>query len=162
MGVEIERKFLLKDDSWRRDIDETHIIRQGYLTNDPKLVTRVRMTNADNRTKSHVTIKGETVGITRAEFEYSIPYADAVEMMKLCKDHLVEKHRHIVFLDDLKIEIDEFINDNHGLAYAEIELPTADLNILTSYDMPEWLGNEIVDKKYFNSELSKNPFKNWK
>ena len=154
MGIEIERKFLLKDDSWRDEERSTTGITQGYLNSDKTRTVRVR-TNFD---KAFITVKGKNVGIRRTEFEYEIPYDDAVKLLELCEQPIIEKARHVVTKDGVEWEIDEFYGDNEGLIIAEVELKRINQVIVK----PDWLGEEVSDdSKYYNSSLITNPFKNW-
>jgi adenylate cyclase len=154
MGFEIERKFLLKDESWRDEASSSTGIKQGYLNSDKTRTVRVR-TSLD---KGFITIKGENKGISRTEFEYEIPYEDAVELLKLCEQPYISKIRHVVTTDDAVWEIDEFLGENEGLFVAEVELNS----ILQTVIKPKWLGKEVSDDaKYYNSSLITNPYKNW-
>lgn len=110
--------------------------------------------------KGYITIKGKPNGISREEFEYEIPKADAVEMQKtICVGSLVEKTRYKVPLGGLTWEVDEFAGENKGLVVAEIELHSAD----TKVSLPAWAGEEVThDKRYYNAELSKKPYSKWK
>lgn len=154
MFLEIERKFLLKNDKWKLLVVEHNTIIQGYLCSSDKSTTRVRIYGD----KAFLTIKGKTVGIKRKEFEYEIPIIEARELFKFCKKPLIEKTRHIIKQGTLKWEIDIFEGENKGLEFCEIEL--ADKN--QKFKIPSWLGKEITfDKKYYNDYLVSNPFKNW-
>jgi adenylate cyclase len=153
MATEIERKFLVLNTDWR-DVATSRTIRQGYLSRDPDRTVRVRVTGDE----AFITIKGRSDGITRAEFEYQIPYPDAVSLFALCLPPLVEKTRHCLAQGELTWEIDEFHGANEGLIVAEIELPTAD----TEFPKPIWLGAEVSHlPRYFNSQLASRPFKDW-
>lgn len=154
MGLEIERKFLIKNDNWKREGLESHKIAQGYLNSNPERTVRVRIQDD----KGIITIKGKVEGLTRLEFEYEIPYDEAVEMMALCEGAIISKTRYKIKQDNLIWEIDEFIGDNDGLLVAEIEL----IDENQTFDKPDWLGEEVsTDVKYYNSSLSTNPYKNW-
>ena len=154
MGKEIERKFLVKDRSFKNTYEGHHEIKQGYLAIDEKKVIRVRTLDD----KGFITIKGKPTGITRSEFEYEIPKREALEMMQTLCDSLIEKIRYIVPIGGMNWEIDEFINENQGLVVAEIELDTESRN----FEIPEWLGPEVThDKRYYNAYLSIHPFKKW-
>lgn len=153
MGVEIERKFLLASDAWRAGAVGTEY-RQGYLSRDPARTVRVRVAGE----QAFLTIKGRNEGISRAEFEYAIPLADALALLPLCEGPLIEKVRYRIPQGDLCWEIDEFLGQNAGLTVAEIELPTAD----TPFERPAWLGYEVSgDPRYYNSSLSKTPYSEW-
>ncbi|HOJ17141.1 MAG: CYTH domain-containing protein [Ignavibacteriales bacterium] len=154
MGKEIERKFLVKSDAWKK-LSTPTFYRQGYLSSVKERTVRVRTVG----TKGFLTIKGPTVGITRSEFEYSIPVEDANAMLdNLCERPLIEKNRAVVEYKGLKWELDEFFGDNEGLVIAEVELSDENVKI----EIPEWIGDEVSgDPRYFNSNLTKNPFKTW-
>ncbi len=154
MAKEIERKYLIKGDAWRILAKGT-AYRQGYLSTEKERTVRVRTIDD----KGFLTIKGITVGATRAEYEYEIPAADANEMLtNLCEKPLVEKNRHKIKIGALTWEIDEFLGVNLGLIVAEVELTDENQRI----DLPDWIGQEVTgDPKYFNSNLTKNPFTKW-
>ena len=155
MPLEIERKFLVNSSEYRNNAS-CFIIRQGYLCTDPDRTTRVRVYNG----KGYLTIKGKTRDIAREEYEYDIPFADAERILdNLCIKPLIEKRRYIVYDKDQKWEIDEFFGVNEGLIIAEIELKSTS----QKFDKPEWLGIEVSDDvRYYNSNLSVNPYSQWK
>jgi CYTH domain-containing protein len=154
MGTEIERKFLLRDESWRAGANGT-MYRQGYLNSAKERTVRVR-TVGD---KAFLTIKGVTVGATRAEYEYPIPFDDCNAMLDtLAEKPLIEKKRYKIRRGDLVWEIDEFFGDNKGLIVAEVELQSEG----QVFGKPVWLGDEVSgDPRYFNSNLIKHPFTRW-
>lgn len=154
MGTEIERKFLLRDDSWRRGARGTRC-RQGYLSSARERTVRVR--TIDDR--GFLTVKGITAGASRAEYEYEIPADDAKQMLDtLCERPLIEKTRFKVEHDGLVWEVDEFFGDNEGLVVAEVELRSAD----QAFRLPPWAGQEVTgDPRYFNSNLVKHPYRTW-
>ena len=154
MGIEIERKFLLKNDGWRQV--EGLLYRQGYLNSNRHRTVRVRTIGE----KAFLTIKSKSVGATRSEYEYEIPVSDANAMLdELCEKPIIEKTRHKVEFGGFTWEIDEFYGENEGLILAEIELPTAD----TDFALPPWIGEEVTeDARYFNANLVSNPYKNWR
>ena len=154
MSKEIERKFLVRDDSWRSHSEGVRY-RQGYLNRNKERVVRVR--TIDN--KGFLTIKGETKGATRAEFEYDIPIADARAMLDhLCERPLIEKNRYKIEFGGLIWEVDEFLGENQGLIVAEVELESED----QPFEKPDWIGKEVTgDPKYFNSNLVQHPFTRW-
>lgn len=156
MGVEIEKKFLLANDNWRSQVHASVKFRQGYLVGSDKSSVRVRIEGE----KSNLNIKGATLGVRRQEFEYPIPMDDADELLStLCTKPLIEKTRHYVSSDDHTWEIDEFAGDNQGLIVAEIELSHEN----EIFKDQSWLGKEVSeDKRYYNSMLIKDPYKNWK
>ncbi|HEY9623849.1 MAG TPA: CYTH domain-containing protein [Crinalium sp.] len=154
MGVEIERKFLLKNDEWR-SLASGVLYRQGYIASGKGRTVRVRIAGD----QGYITIKGPSAGSARSEFEYPIPLTDATEMLDtLCDRPLIEKTRHKIHLDDLIWEVDEFAGENQGLIMAEVELTDAN-QVVT---IPDWIGQEVTgDPRYFNSNLAKNPFTRW-
>ena len=144
MAKEIERKFLVIGDAWRALAQGIHY-RQGYLSSAKERTVRIRTIND----KAFLTIKGITVGVTRQEYEYEIPYDDCVQMLE---------QRYKIPLDGLIWEIDEFLGVNAGLIVAEIEL--ADEN--QAFSKPAWIGAEVsADPRYFNSNLVKHPYTTW-
>jgi len=154
MATEIERKFLLKNDNWKKEVLESFAIKQGYLNHDKNRTVRVRLTNK----KGFITIKGKTEGISRSEFEYEIPLEDAISLLKICRKPLIEKVRSLVKKENHIWEIDEFEGDNLGLTIAEIEIT----NKNEDFSKPQWLGEEVSeDTRYFNSYLSQHPFNSW-
>jgi len=154
MGKEIERKFLVKGDSWRAQAHGKRY-RQGYLSTVKERTVRVRVAGD----QGYITIKGITIGDTRPEYEYEIPLADANEMIdKLCERPFIEKTRYRLPQDDIVWEIDEFEGDNRGLIVAEVELKDEQ----QSYPKPDWLGQEVTgDPRYFNANLVAKPFTTW-
>jgi len=154
MGVEIERKFLLAGEAWR-SLGQPVLLRQGYLSSDPERVVRVR-TEGDTGT---MTIKGRSAGATRGEWEYVIPLADANELLeRLCQKPLIEKYRRRIAVGRHTWEVDEFLGENQGLMFAEIELSSED----EAFDKPAWIGAEVThDRRYFNSSLITFPYSKW-
>ena len=155
MAIEIERKFLVKSDAWRKSVVSSTLMRQGYLGGGASTV-RVRQTD----TAAFLTIKGKANGIARTEFEYEIPVADAQTMLSdMTVGSIVEKIRYIVPAENgLVWEIDEYLNANAPLFTAEIELPDAG----TAFEIPDWLGEDVSENKnYTNRSLSKAPFSSW-
>ncbi|MGZ3183807.1 MAG: CYTH domain-containing protein [Telluria sp.] len=154
MGVEIERKFLLVGDDWRK-LGTPVLLRQGYLSSLPDRVVRVRIEGA----RGTLTIKGRNAGATRAEFEYEIPLADANAMLDgLCEQPIIEKLRRRVRVSGHVWEIDEFMGVNEGLLLAEVELGAED----EAFVKPDWAGAEVThDSRYFNSSLMHYPFSQW-
>lgn len=154
MGTEIERKFLVRDNTFRSLAQGTRY-RQGYLSSTKERVVRVRTIDD----KGFLTIKGITTGATRAEYEYEIPVKEAEAMLDgLCEKPLIEKDRYKIAHKGLIWEVDEFFGENQGLILAEVELESED----QPYDKPEWITDEVTgDPKYFNSNLIQNPYKNW-
>lgn len=154
MGIEIERKFLVIGDSWREGARGA-FYRQGYLSTTKERTIRVRIADGHG----FLTIKGETAGAARAEYEYEIPVADAREMLEnLCEKPLIEKTRYTVEFTGMKWEIDEFAGENEGLIVAEIELADERVHI----DLPPWTGREVTgDPRYYNSSLARAPYRSW-
>ncbi len=155
MGIEIERKFLVNGTGWKKTGQGSRY-RQGYLSLDPDRTVRVR-TVGD---KGYLTVKGKTSGIVRREYEYEVPYADAVVLLdKLCIKPLIEKDRYRVDSGGLVWEIDEFFGENSGLIIAEVELETEE----QEFSAPEWIGEEVSgDARYYNASLVENPWPKWK
>ena len=150
MPVEIERKFLVKSNSWRTDSHKAIEIRQGYLCKDIERTVRVRTWDTEGK----ITVKGKSVDGSRAEYEYTIPLAHAIEMLEnLCLPGVVHKIRHLVTIEKHLWEIDEFLDHNKGLILAEVELSS----INESVDIPSWAGLEVTnDHRFQNSYLSSN------
>ena len=154
MAKEIERKFLVKGDKWK-SMAEGVLYRQGYLNSVKERTVRIR-TVGD---KAFLTIKGITVGATRAEYEYPISFDDCNAMLDtLAEKPIIEKKRYKIPQDRFVWEIDEFFGENQGLIVAEIELESED----QEFDKPDWIGEEVTgDPRYFNSNLIKHPFTKW-
>ena len=151
---EIERKFLVKSEEWRA-LASRKYYKQGYLSRHKERTVRVRIAEEN----AFLTIKGKSVGATRAEFEYSIPVGEAQMLLdNLCEKPLIEKYRYTLAYEGFTWEIDEFLGDNEGLIVAEIELPAED----TPFALPTWTGEEVThDARYYNSNLSEHPYKQW-
>jgi CYTH domain-containing protein len=153
MGTEIERKFLIKDDSWREGARGTRY-QQGYLSAVKERTVRVRVAGE----QAFLTIKGKSQGIARSEYEYEIPLADARELLTLCEPSIIEKTRYKVDVAGFIWEIDVFEGENKGLIVAEIELDRED----EAFTLPPWAGAEVSsDPRYYNASLSKHPFTRW-
>lgn len=155
MGTEIERKFLVVDDTWRADAVSATPLVQGYLGRVEQCSVRVRTGGGI----AFLNIKGKTVGVQRAEYEYEIPVADAEEMLAtLCGTHVVAKTRHIVPFAGHEWEVDVFEGPNAGLVVAELELETAD----ASFETPAWAGDDVShDTRYYNAALAECPYSSW-
>lgn len=152
MQIEIERKFLVKGEGWKKS--EGVFFCQGYLNRDKERTVRVRVAGD----KAFLTIKGLTRGISRSEFEYEIPVDHASEMLKICDGPLIEKIRYTLDYQGFLWEIDEFLGENKGLVIAEIELESQG----QEFEKPDWVGDEVTDDaKYFNSNLAVFPFSRW-
>ncbi len=154
MPVEIERKFLVTGDGYRNNAEVT-MIYQGFLSVDMERVVRVRISGDSAK----ITIKGKSNGITRPEFEYSIPVEDAkVIVNELCIKPIIRKNRYRIEIDELVWEVDEFFDKNKGLVIAEVELPDENYE----FKLPDWIGKEVTgDIKYYNANLIENPYENW-
>lgn len=154
MGVEIERKFLVASDAWRRDVTGSHVLRQGYLSRHDCPTVRVR-TDGEH---AWLTLKTRGQGITRGEFEYAIPADDAEKLLAACGGRVIEKMRHIVPHGSHRWEVDVFGGDNAGLVLAEIELSCEQ----EKFERPPWIGEEVTgDPRYYNSYLAAKPFARW-
>ena len=155
MGIEIEHKFLLRDDRWRQQVERSTRMRQGYLTSDTRCSVRVRVAEG----QGFLNLKSGTLGIQRSEYEYPIPLAEAEEILDtLCEKPLLEKTRHLVQFGEHLWEIDEFEGDNAGLIVAELELRRPD----EPFTRPDWLGEEVShDIRYYNSQLARHPYRDW-
>ncbi len=156
MPLEIEHKFLLKNNDWKKDIHKSVEYKQGYLISDNKRSIRIRVSND----KAWINIKSSTIGIHRQEYEYQIPLDEGLEILNtLCEKPLIEKTRHLVNCKQHTWEIDVFTGDNKGLIIAEIELT----EIGETFYKPAWVDKEVSnDLRYYNNNLCKNPYKNWK
>lgn len=154
MGVEIEHKFLVKGDAWKTQ-GEPVLIRQGYLSSHPERVVRVRIYGDE----AFMTIKSKAVGISRGEWEYPLPVADAREFLdQLCEQPIIEKTRTRIDHAGFTWEVDEFLGVNAGLVVAEIEVPAEG----QAFDKPDWVGDEVTDDpRYLNSNLISRPFSSW-
>ena len=154
MALEIERKFLVIDDSWKPQVVRSHVLKQGYLASSPGPTVRIRTSDES----AFLTIKGKTIGFSRVEFEYEVPMEEALDLLKLSANTPIEKTRYIIKADGHVWEIDVFEGANHGLVLAEVELQSEDEQIV----LPSWIGIEVSDDpRYFNSYLSQNPFNEW-
>jgi adenylate cyclase len=161
LGIEIERKFLLQDESWRSQSECRIRMAQGYL-NDLRAVESgqqqcsVRIRIADGR--GFLNLKSRELGRSRQEFEYEVPLVDAEALLKLCTGGVIDKHRHHVRHAGHLWEIDEFLGDNAGLVVAEIELASPD----EVFARPAWIGAEVTQlQRYYNLALSGRPYSVW-
>jgi adenylate cyclase len=153
MGVEIERKFLVRDRSVLDRSTGVHY-RQGYLSRDPDRTVRIRLAGDD----AVLTIKGRTVGSSRAEFEYGIPADDARQLLTLCGPAIIGKTRHRLRHAGNTWEVDVFRGDNDGLVVAEVELRSADEPVA----LPDRVGDEVTgDPRYSNANLVARPYRTW-
>jgi len=154
VGIEIERKFLVKGAEWKKGLTGTEF-RQGYLTSDQQLTVRVRRAGGQGT----LTVKGASSGASRLEFEYVIPGGDAVELLEqLCSKPLIEKIRYKVMHAGMVWDVDEFLGENAGLVLAEIELEHED----QVFEMPSWVGQEVTgDSRFYNACLAEHPVSAW-
>jgi len=148
MGLEIEQKYLVRNDSYRGMSTSVREIRQSYLSRVPERTVRVRTVDD----KGFITVKGLTRGLVRLEYEYEIPVTDARELLTLCEPPVIEKRRYIVDYAGKKWEVDEFMGHLYPLVVAEIELNSED----EQYEIPPFIGKNVTgDPRYYNSNLSK-------
>lgn len=156
-NIEIERKFLVKGDYKSHSYSHDRIV-QGYMaSNSGGRTVRIRIKGG----KGYITIKGESTadGLSRFEWEKEISLSDAEQLLQLCDPGVIDKVRYLVKAGDHTFEVDEFSGDNEGLVIAEIELNAEH----ETFERPLWLGREVTgDHRYYNSQLIKNPYKNWK
>lgn len=155
MPQEIERKFLVKGE-YKSLATKSFRIAQGYLSSVAGRTVRIRIKSD----KGFITIKGKSsgTGLSRYEWEKEIPVNEAKELLLLCEPGIIDKTRYEVVFENQTFEVDEFYGENEGLTLAELEFESES----SSYMKPKWLGQEVTgDKRFYNSYLSKNPFKNW-
>jgi len=151
--IEIERKYLVKIEFFPTT-GQTTVMKQGYLSEDPNRIVRVRREGSN----AWLTIKGSLVGISRPEFEYPVPVEDAEALLKLTLHPPIEKIRHRIEVDGTLWEVDEFLGANKGLLLAEVELISEE----QLFTLPEWIGEEVTaDHRYYNAWLSGHPFSTW-
>ncbi|ADC72097.1 adenylate cyclase [Thioalkalivibrio sp. K90mix] len=154
MGREIERKFLLASDAWRSHVARSQRMRQGYLCGNDRASIRVRV----DEEGANLNIKSATLGVERDEYQYAIPVEEAHRLLDTLAGPQVEKTRYWVDVDGWEYEIDVFEGANTGLIVAELELPASD----AEFPRPEWLGEEVShDPRYYNTELARNPYRDW-
>jgi adenylate cyclase len=156
MPIEIEHKFLLKNNDWQLNIYKSIQYQQGYLISDNKRSIRVRI----SENHAWLNIKSASVGVSRQEYEYEIPLREAIEILNtLCEKPFIEKTRHFIKHKQHTWEIDVFYGENDGLVIAEIELGS----IEESFCLPDWAGKEVTyDLRYYNNNLCKTPYYQWK
>ena len=155
--IEIERKFLVKFDTYRKEATSKERIVQGFLNTHPERTVRVRVKGDSG----YLTIKGKSnvSGTTRFEWEQEIPLSDAEKLLELCEKGTIDKIRYNVHCGNHVYEIDELHGENEGLVLAEIELQSQD----EVFEKKDWLGKEVTGEiRYYNSQLSKLPYKTWK
>lgn len=149
MATEIERKFLVTGNGWRELVTQQTKFRQGYLSSNAKATVRVRSMDDE---RAFLTIKGASRGMSRAEYEYPLPIADAREMLVIAEPNVIEKTRHLVPVGGLVWEVDVFGGHHEGLLIAEVELTSEDQHVA----IPEWIGREVTDDdRYYNASLSR-------
>ncbi|TQI69225.1 adenylate cyclase [Gramella sp. Hel_I_59] len=154
--IEIERKFLITSEAYKKEASSKTLFIQAYLNTHPERTIRIRI-QAD---KAFMTIKGKSSesGVSRFEWEKEIPVDEAQQLLKLCEPGKIEKYRYLVPVGQHVFEVDEFLGDNQGLSIAEVELNSEHERFLK----PEWLGEEVTGQnQYYNSQLTLNPYKNW-
>ena len=156
MSIEIERKYLVNNDTFKHLSHKAIRITQGYLNSDKARTVRVRMMGD----QGFLTIKGlsDQAGLSRFEWEKEISMSEAQDLLKLCEPGVIDKTRYLVEYQKQIFEVDEFYGENQGLIVAELELTTA----LQAVSKPDWLGDEVTgDKRYYNSTLMKKPYSQW-
>jgi adenylate cyclase len=154
--IEIERKFLVKSDAFKREAFAKHHLVQGYLNSNPERTVRIRIKGESVFLKIKGT-RNET-GTTRLEWETELSLMDAKPLLAICEKGVIDKMRYEVKAGNHVFEVDEFFGENEGLIVAEIELSSEDERFIK----PDWLGAEVTnDTRYYNAYLSKNPFKSW-
>jgi adenylate cyclase len=154
MGIEIERKFLVKNNLWKENANNGTDFEQAYFTRNGSCSVRVRKEGD----KANLNIKSAKPGIVRQEFEYAIPLDEAEELLSLCCSTTVTKKRYKVVHAGKTWEIDVFTGENDGLVVAEIELDSPDEN----FELPPWTGNEVSSEiRYYNTELARHPYSKW-
>jgi adenylate cyclase len=155
MGIEIERKFLVRNEGWRSLADGV-LYSQGYFEKGANVTVRVRIVGE----QGYLTLKGRVDAITRTEFEYPIAVADAREMLQLwCYPRVVEKFRYRIPYGEFVWEVDEFQGLNAGLILAEIELKSPN----QAFEKPDWIGEEVSGQpQYYNSTLAQHPYQQWR
>ena len=157
MALEIERKFLINSEAFKSESKRHYRIVQGFLNTDPERTVRIRLKGETG----YLTIKGKSSknGLSRFEWEKEISNSEAEALLGLCERGTIDKTRYDVEVGHHVYEVDVFSGENKGLIVAEVELDSEN----ESFQKPKWLGKEVTgDKRYYNSNLSKNPFKNWK
>ena len=156
-GMEIERKFLVSSDSYKRQAVSHSRIKQGYICSGHGRTVRVRLRDHC----AFLTIKGPSLdgGLSRYEFEKEITLDEAEHLFRLCEPGIIDKTRYLIPSGPHTFEVDEFYGDNEGLVMAEVELSAPD----EPYEKPDFIGREVTgDRRFYNSHLRQNPFKLWK
>ena len=155
-GLEIERKFLVRNDNYKRQAFSSSRIRQGYICSGHGRTVRVRL--RDDR--GYLTIKGpsDAAGLSRYEFEKEITFDEALHLMALCEPGSIDKTRYLVKSGTHTFEVDEFYGENEGLVIAEVELNSED----EPFEKPDFIGEEVTgNRRYYNAHLVKHPFCTW-
>lgn len=156
MAQEIERKFLVKDSSYREKSFSSSRIKQGYISSQRGRTVRVRIRDE----KAYLTIKGpsDQGGLARFEWEKEISLADAMDLFKICEPGVIDKTRFLVKSGKHTFEVDEFYGENQGLVIAEVELNATD----EPYEKPDFIGQEVTGQvQYYNSFLTRKPYTTW-
>lgn len=156
MKLEIERKFLVINNDFKKDTVQKYRIVQKYLSSEPQRTVRIRIKDD----LGFLTIKGigNDTGVSRYEWEREIPLVDAKSLLKICEPGEIDKYRYIVRYGNHAFEVDEYLGDNKGLIIAEIELSSED----EQFQKPNWIGKEVTGMtEYYNSMLMKNPYSMW-
>ncbi|MBQ8096458.1 MAG: CYTH domain-containing protein [Prevotella sp.] len=156
-GMEIERKFLVRDSSYKQLAHSSSHIRQGYICSGHGRTVRVRLRDDEG----YLTIKGPSLdgGLSRYEFEKAISREEAEQLMRLCEPGIIDKTRYLVSSGQHTFEVDEFHGDNDGLVMAEVELKAPD----EPYQKPPFIAEEVTgDRRYYNSHLRMHPYCLWK
>ena len=161
MPLEIERKFLVTDDSWRAAANKVVPLAQGYINDQAAMDSGAQRASVRVRIageEAFLNLKSLQAGHTRQEFDYPIPVADAHALLALCVGGVIDKRRHYVSHAGHVWEVDEFLGDNAGLVVAEIELSSAD----EAFERPAWAGREATDiLRYYNLALASHPYSQW-
>lgn len=154
--TEIERKFLVKSEAFKTDAFNSYTIKQGFLNSNPERTVRVRL----KKENGFITVKGKSSvdGLSRFEWEKEISKIEAEALLNLCEQGIIDKTRFEIKVGNHIYEVDEFYGNNEGLIIAEIELNSE----TETFEKPTWLGEEVTGNiNYYNSNLSKKPFKDW-
>ena len=157
MAIEIERKFLVLDDGYKKLAASSSRIKQGYICSERGRTVRIRMRDE----KFYLTIKGPSLngGLSRYEFEKEVTPDEGLSLFAICEPGIVDKKRWLVPVGTHTFEVDEFFGENEGLVIAEVELKSE----TETYERPPFIGQEVTgDRRYYNSQLRKHPYKEWK
>ena len=157
MPLEIERKFLVLDDSYKNLATSSSHIKHGYIYSGKGKTIRVRIRDE----RGYLTIKGpsDKAGLCRYEWEKEVDLHDAEELMRLCEPGIIDKTRYIIPSGKHTFEVDEFFGENQGLVMAEVELVSEE----EPFEKPPFIGKEVTgDRRYYNSHLRENPYSRWK